>query len=105
MPANDHVQKSKIMMKTYVGDSVYAEWNGHEIILTTENGYIDDPRNRIVIERDSWERLVAKILRQTSVTRLHADTVCPWDECPAFEKRAGGEPDNNSPCLSMEEGE
>jgi len=43
------------------------------------------------------------ILRQTSVTRLHADTVCPWDECPAFEKRAGGEPENNSPCLSNAE--
>jgi hypothetical protein len=44
------------------------------------------------------------ILRQTSVTRLHADTVCPWDECPAFEKRAGGEPENNSPCLSNAQG-
>lgn len=43
------------------------------------------------------------ILRQTSVTRLHADTVCPWDECPAFEKRAGGEPENNSSCLSNKE--
>lgn len=27
---------------------------------------------------------------------------CPWDECPAFEKRAGGEPENNSPVLFFE---
>lgn len=37
-------------MKLYLGDSVYAEWNGYAIVLTTENGYEDDPRNRIVLE-------------------------------------------------------
>ena len=37
-------------MRLYLGDSVYAEWNGYDIILTTENGYEDDPRNRIVME-------------------------------------------------------
>jgi len=25
-------------MKTYLGDSVYADWDGHHVILTTENG-------------------------------------------------------------------
>ena len=37
-------------MKLYLGDSVYAERSGYDIILTTENGYTDDPRNRIVME-------------------------------------------------------
>ena len=37
-------------MKTYLGDSVYAEWSGYDIVLTTENGYTDDPRNRIVMD-------------------------------------------------------
>lgn len=40
-------------MKTYIGDSVYAEYDDlGRIILTTENGYLDDPRNRIVLEPD-----------------------------------------------------
>jgi len=39
------------MNKTYLGDSVYAEFDPiGRIILTTENGYPDDPRNRIVLE-------------------------------------------------------
>lgn len=35
--------------KTYIGDGVYAEFDGFSIILTTENGY-DRPTNTIVIE-------------------------------------------------------
>ena len=38
------------MSKTYLGDSVYADFDGYHIILTTENGYPDDPRNRIALE-------------------------------------------------------
>ena len=36
--------------KQYIGDSVYAQFDGYHIILTTENGYPDDPRNRIALE-------------------------------------------------------
>jgi hypothetical protein len=38
--------------KTYIGDSVYVEHGSFrgEIILTTDNGYPDDPRNRIGLE-------------------------------------------------------
>lgn len=36
--------------KIYLGDSVYAQFDGYHIILTTENGYPDDPRNRIALE-------------------------------------------------------
>ena len=38
------------LRKEYIGDSVYAEFDGYDLILTTENGYPDDPRNRIVLE-------------------------------------------------------
>ena len=36
--------------RVYLGDSVYAEYDGYHIILTTNNGYLDDPRNRIALE-------------------------------------------------------
>jgi hypothetical protein len=47
------------MTKIYLGDSVYAEWDGHGIVLTTENGYFDDPRNRIVLEPEVYASLLA----------------------------------------------
>jgi hypothetical protein len=38
-------------LKTYLGDSVYADFDQHgRIVLTTENGLPDDPRNVIVLE-------------------------------------------------------
>ena len=36
------------MKKEYLGDSVYANFDGHGITLTTENGY--DPTNEIYME-------------------------------------------------------
>jgi hypothetical protein len=36
--------------KQYIGDSVYANFDGYHIILTTENGLPDDPSNRIAVE-------------------------------------------------------
>lgn len=38
------------MNKVYIGDSVYAEFDGYCIVLTTENGMPGDPSNRIVME-------------------------------------------------------
>ena len=38
------------MFKQYLGDSVYAEFDGYGITLTTWNGYPDDPRNTIYLE-------------------------------------------------------
>lgn len=46
------------MNKVYIGDSVYAEFDGYGIVLTTENGYPDDPRNRIVLEPSVYESLI-----------------------------------------------
>lgn len=44
-------------MKTYLGDSVYASYDGENITLTTENGLPTDPSNKIVIEPQIWEAL------------------------------------------------
>lgn len=44
--------------KTYLGDSVYADFDGYRIVLTTENGYPDDPRNRIALEDHVMNALV-----------------------------------------------
>jgi hypothetical protein len=38
------------MRKVYIGDSVYLEIDSEGLTLTTENGYPDDPRNKIVLE-------------------------------------------------------
>ena len=56
------------MQKTYLGDSVYAEFDGFQIILTTNNGYPDDPRNTIALEPSVFEALLqykAKISNNT----------------------------------------
>jgi hypothetical protein len=37
-------------MKEYLGDSVYAEFDGYQIALTTENGGANDPSNTICLE-------------------------------------------------------
>lgn len=39
-------------MKVYIGDSVYAEFEGDNIILTTENS--SWPSNKIVLEPAVW---------------------------------------------------
>ena len=45
-------------MKTYLGDSVYAELDGNSVVLTTENGYPDDPRNKIVLDPLTYAALI-----------------------------------------------
>jgi hypothetical protein len=37
-------------LKSYLGDSVYADFDGYSVHLTTENG--NGPNNRIVLEPD-----------------------------------------------------
>jgi hypothetical protein len=41
--------KGKVM-KEYLGDSVYAEFDGYQITLTTENDLANDPSNTIFLE-------------------------------------------------------
>ena len=43
-------------MKVYIGDSIYAELNDSELIITTNNGLGDS--NRIVFGGAEWQSLV-----------------------------------------------
>lgn len=47
-----------MITRDYLGDSVYAEFDGWGIILTTDNGYHDDPRNKIFLEPEVFEALM-----------------------------------------------
>ncbi len=38
------------MNKVYLGDSVYVEFDGFGLVLTTENGLPGDPSNLICLE-------------------------------------------------------
>jgi len=42
----------------YLGDSVYARFDGFALELTTNNGYPDDPRNKIVMEPEVLSALL-----------------------------------------------
>lgn len=48
-------------MKTYLGDSVYADFDGVALVLTTENGSPDDPRNRIVLKPTVYTALTVYV--------------------------------------------
>jgi len=54
-------------LKAYLGDSVYADVDElGSLVLTTENGYPDDPRNQIVIEPQvlsALEKYVSRYLK------------------------------------------
>lgn len=41
--------------KAYLGDAVYASWDGLHIVLTTENGR--RVMERICLDRDVWDNL------------------------------------------------
>lgn len=53
-------------MKTYIGDSVYAEIADGRLTLTTENGY--GPSNTIILEPETWVDL--KFWVEAMTTRL-----------------------------------
>lgn len=58
------------MKKAYLGDSVYVEFDGFYIVLTTENGLPGDPSNRICLEPEAIASLVAfeKRTREAAAT-------------------------------------
>ena len=45
-------------MKTYLGDSVYAFFDGYGITLSTENGLPGDPSNEIHLEPSVYQSLL-----------------------------------------------
>jgi hypothetical protein len=56
-------------MKTYIGDSVYVDFDGFGLVLTTENG-IPPPSNTIVLEPDVYNALTLYV---TALTRGQAE--------------------------------
>ena len=48
---------SETESKIYLGDSVYAEFDGYGITLTTENGLPGDPSNTIYMEPEVLKAL------------------------------------------------
>ena len=57
------------MKKTYLGDSVYAEFDGEFIWLTTENGSPGDPSNRIGIDQSVYNCLLIYAARVWNMSR------------------------------------
>lgn len=54
------------MSKTYIGDSVYAQFfPSGDLVLTTENG-LPDPSNTIVLEPAVWQSLKEFVEAQES---------------------------------------
>jgi hypothetical protein len=47
----------KMQFPEYLGDSVYAGFDGYHVWLNTQNGYPDDPRNAIALEPPVLEAL------------------------------------------------
>lgn len=50
-----------INKKEYLGDSVYINWDGFLVVLTTENG--DSPLNVIMLEPEVIEKLENYLLQ------------------------------------------
>ena len=67
-----------------MGDSVYADYNGHVIILTTENGLPCHPSNEIHLEPEVVDALLRFIKRHTGkfgdCGRYNRVTGCPLEE-------------------------
>ena len=62
--------------RMYLGDSVYVELDDEKrIVLLTDNGYPDDPRNRIVLEAPVVTELLNYIGRHEDLMwRYHNDS-------------------------------
>jgi uncharacterized protein YabN with tetrapyrrole methylase and pyrophosphatase domain len=43
--------------KVYLGDSIYAEFDGYAVFLTTHNGLPGDPSNLIILEPEVFDKL------------------------------------------------
>lgn len=54
-------------LKDYLGDSVYAEWDGYSITLTTDNGF--GPSNAIVLDPLTLAALDRFVARAQEIVR------------------------------------
>jgi hypothetical protein len=60
-------------MPEYLGDSVYADFDGYHIVLTTNNGYADDPRNRICLDPEVYANLTRFAEKLKEPTRVSSE--------------------------------
>ena len=81
---NFHESIKEGKMKAYLGDSVYADFDGFSIILTTENVLPDDPNNTIYLKPNVIIALIEyanKIKRKTKdpyqITSKNTPCDCP----------------------------
>ena len=56
------MSRSEFEKKTYLGDGVYSEFDGHQIKLTTENGSLE-PTNTIYLEPETCVNLMEHMHR------------------------------------------
>ncbi len=61
--------------KSYLGDSVYVDFDGYMLTLTTENGY--DPSNTIYLEPEVYQQLTeyVKKIREELEADAEADRI------------------------------
>jgi len=52
-------EEASRLNKQYIGDSVYVDFDGCGLVLTTENGY--GPTNTIMMELEVYDALVAYV--------------------------------------------
>lgn len=62
-------------MKAYLGDSVYVDVDAGGLQLTTENGRMDDPSNRIFVEAEVFAALVRYVMFAPELKEWRQDAV------------------------------
>lgn len=60
------------MNKCYIGDSVYVDYDGYALVLTTENG-TGQPSNEIVLEPSVYSALVQFVESLSAVSNQPDD--------------------------------
>ena len=63
--------------KTYLGDAVYADFDGENIILTTDHGLRYGPSNKIALDSEVASKLLVYLTRVVLVKELHEPTEIP----------------------------
>ena len=57
-------------MKSYLGDGVYIDYDGHALVLTAENGI--EATDRIFLEPEVWSRLEAYVAELRKLAQFTA---------------------------------
>ena len=67
----------------YIGDGVYASFDGYQIILETRNGYQTTNRialdNKVLTELDRYAKYVKEFYQEVRETRNREKTSTPAD--------------------------